>query len=181
MGSACWDRVAAFHQWKLEGVGQEGGISPSPHPGGQRANLTPCPCPMLYHRLLEWRRSAQGSRYGRQGAPPASGKTVQHGEGRGARRCTWGPGAVPALAARRGLRAGQPPAAHAVPCCGEDQLRPQHQVVGGPESVRALGAAPRLPGRLCGYPQQGPRRTCQRPSVQGELHGRVGFFAPVGH
>ncbi|XP_064448322.1 cytosolic iron-sulfur assembly component 3 isoform X2 [Mirounga angustirostris] len=82
-------------------------------------------------RLSERRRPAQGPRHAQQGTSPARGDAVWHGQDRGAGGGAWRPGTIQVLAAGRGLRAGWPPAAHELPCGGEGQLRPQHQVVGG--------------------------------------------------
>ncbi|KAL2766652.1 cytosolic iron-sulfur assembly component 3 isoform 2, partial [Daubentonia madagascariensis] len=104
-----------------------------PEPGAEdQAGALPIPLRGghgLPRRLPEWRRPAQGPGHAQQGASPARRETVWHGQDGGARGRAWDPRAIRALAAGRGLGAGRPPAAHTVPCRGEDQLWPQYPVV----------------------------------------------------
>lgn len=71
--------------------------------GVGRGVLCPvCRCPLmtafmrapLCYRLLERRRPAQGLRHAQQGAAPARGNTVWHGEDGDARGRAWRPGTV---------------------------------------------------------------------------------------
>ncbi|XP_047636996.1 cytosolic iron-sulfur assembly component 3 isoform X1 [Phacochoerus africanus] len=104
-----------------------------PKPGAE-AQARALPIPLcgghgLPCRLPEWRRPAQGPRHAWQGAAPAGGEAVHHGQDTGAGGHARGPGVVQVLATGRGLGAGQPAAAHKLPCGGEGWLQPQHQVV----------------------------------------------------